>query len=82
MDADQLEFLLTEAHYPRKKHDFVIYGFRNEFSLGYENDQKVQLRSENLKFTEGVGDEVEFWNKVMKEVQLKRYAGLYTDIPE
>ena len=27
------------------------------------------------------GDEIDLWNKVMKEVKLKRYAGPFTEIP-
>ena len=37
--------------------------------------------SDNIPFTAGIGDEVEMWNKVKKEVQLGRYAGPFKKIP-
>ena len=54
-------------------------GFRNGFDLGYRGPNEVQFRSPNLKFT--VGSKVILWNKVMKEVENKRYAGPYKKIP-
>ena len=74
-----LEKLLIEADYPEEKISFLISGFKNGFSLGYQNDNKVQITSSNLKFQ--IGDEVDLWNKVMKEVKLKCYAGPYKTIP-
>ena len=41
---------------------------------------KAKITSHNLKLR-GVGDQIDLWNKVMKEVRLKRYAGPFTDIP-
>ena len=38
------------------------------------------ITSQNLKLN-GIGDEVDLWNKVMKEVKLKRYAGPFEKIP-
>ena len=40
---------------------------------------KVQLTAKNLRLT--VGSNGEMWNKIMKEVKEKRYAGPYPDIP-
>ena len=54
-------------------------GFKNGFDLGYRGPQEIQQKSANLKFT--IGDKKELWNKVMKEVQLKRYAGPFKQIP-
>ena len=46
-------------------------------------DTEVQERSRanlpNLKFT--IGDKQELWSKVMKEVNAKRYAGPFSEIP-
>ena len=53
--------------------------FKNGFDLGYRGDENVRLTAPNLKFV--IGDEVELWNKVMTEVELKRYAGLFEKIP-
>ena len=41
---------------------------------------KVKQTVQNLKFW-GVGNKTVLWNKVMKEVKLKRYAGPYEEIP-
>ena len=79
VDADKLEELLIESNYDPTKRDFVVKGFRKGFDLGYRGRKNVQIRSPNLKFA--VGDEIDLWNKVMKEVKLLRYAGPFKDIP-
>ena len=58
---------------------FLIEGFSKGFDIGYEGNHDVQFQSQNLKLT--VGSKVELWNKVMKEVQLKRYAGPFVEPP-
>ena len=79
--TDIFEELLIAAKYPTKKTRFLINGFRNGFSLGYRGPKKVKIKSPNLKLR--IGNETDLWNKVMKEVQAKRYAGPYPekDIP-
>ena len=54
-------------------------GFSEGFDLGYRGPPNVKLTAKNLKFT--IGSKCELWNKVMKEVQAKRYAGPFTQIP-
>ena len=74
--------LMIESGYDKtnpEDFDFVVDGFKNGFSLGYHSLDKVKITSPNLKFT--IGDEIELWNKVMKEVKLKRYAGPFKEIP-
>ena len=71
--------LLKEASYPDRDREFLINGFRYGFDLGYKCDTKVKIKAPNLKFR--VGNETLLWNKVMKEVKLKRYAGPYEKIP-
>ena len=73
--ADILENLLIELKYDAKKTKKLIFGFTNGFDLGYHGPQNVKMTSPNLPLT--IGDEVDLWNKVMKEVKLKRYAGPY-----
>ena len=75
----QLQQELELAGYPREKTEFLVDGFTEGFDLGYRGDHRVQIKSPNLKFV--IGDEVELWNKVMKEVKEKRYAGPYEEIP-
>ena len=71
--------LLRETDYDSMEIDFIYSGFKEGFSLGYQADRKVQIQSKNLKLR--VGDEIDLWNKVMKEVKLGRYAGPFDDIP-
>ena len=79
VDASKLEQLLKEANHDKNKTEFLVEGFRNGFSIGYEGDPDVQLTAPNLKLN--IGDSTELWNKVMKEVKLGRYAGPYENIP-
>ena len=81
VDADKLEQLLIETDYDSEKTKYLVKGFQEGFSLGYEGQWNIKLTAPNLKFQEGVGSETELWNKVMKEVQAKRYAGPFSDIP-
>ena len=80
VDVNKLEQLLQETDYDASKTQFLVDGFKNGFRLGYTGNRKVRLKSPNLKFR-GVGNEVELWNKVMKEVKLCRYAGPFDEIP-
>ena len=77
--ANVLGDLLIEAQYDRAKTKFLIEGFKNGFSLGYTKNEPVQITAKNLKFT--IGDQVDLWNKVMKEVALERYADPYKKLP-
>ena len=52
----------------------------NGFDIGYRGPENVTIKSPNLKFRK-VGDEKTLWNKVMKEVKVKRYTGPFADIP-
>ena len=80
MHHDILNELLETSGYDPDEWLFVVNGFRQGFDLGYSNTNKVQLNSPNLKLR--VGDEIELWNKVMKEVKVKRFAGPFKEIPE
>ena len=71
--------LLQEAGYPPQKIQFLYQGFTGGFSLGYEGKTDVQLFSPNLKLM--VGNQTVLWNKVMKEVRLKRFAGPFNRVP-
>ena len=71
---------MTESKYDAKETEFLIDGFTNGFSIGYEGPQDVKITSPNLKFRE-VGNPTILWNKVMKEVKAGRYAGPFESIP-
>ena len=78
--ADAFEELPIESNYDPSETSFVIEGFRKGFDLGYEGPEKIKITSNNLKFR-GVGDEIELWNKVMKEIKLGRFAGPFREVP-
>ena len=77
---DIVEKLLVESDFDKIKWNKVIEGVTHGFALGYQGPEDVQLESPNLKFR-GVGNEVILWNKVMKEVKLKQYAGPFKKPP-
>ena len=77
--TDEFERLLTKTNYDLKKTKFLIEGFKNGFDLGYRGPDVIQQTSKNLKFS--IGNKTELWNKVMKEVKCKRYAGPFKNIP-
>ena len=70
---------LKITNYDQDKSNFLIQGFSQGFDLGYRGNTKVRLKAPNLRLT--VGDETELWNKVMKEVGCKRYAGPFLEVP-
>ena len=78
VDADKLEEMLKESGYDEAKTEFLVSGFCQGFTLGYQGDMSIKWKSPNLKFR--VGSEIELWNKVMKEVQVCRYVGPFADI--
>ena len=43
----------------------LVQGFKEGFDIGYEGPSNIKQTAPNLKLT--VGDEVDLWNKVMKE---------------
>ena len=79
LDADKFEQLLRESEFNSNETQFLVNGFRSGFDLNYQGPRNRQDRSKNIPFT--VGNALEMWNKIMKEVKEKRYAGPYTDIP-
>ena len=79
--AQVLKDLLTQAGYNQSKTNYLYDGFLNGFSLKYQGplNKNVRRFSPNLKLR--VGSKLELWNKVMKEVQLGRFAGPYREPP-
>ena len=80
VNIEAFKELLELSNYDKKETEFLVDGFQNGFSIGYDGPEDVQIKSPNLKFRE-VGSETELWNKVMKEVKEKRYAGPFEEIP-
>ena len=79
INIEEFEQLLHEAKYPERKTRFLIEGFRKGFDIRYRGPRKRRSVSDNIPFS--IGDDVELWNKVMKEVKLGRYAGPFKDVP-
>ena len=75
-----LKQLLQESKYDKIEAEFLLDGFSNGFSIGYNGPGDVKITSPNLKFRE-VGNNMILWNKVMKEVKAERYAGPFESIP-
>ena len=65
--------------YEVDKANKLVNGFQYGFSLGYQGSMQLKRLAPNLKFR--VGNETILWNKVMKEVKEKRYAGPYDQPP-
>ena len=80
VNVNACENLLIKSNFDSQRTKFLVEGFRKGFSLGYEGDRNVRQFAPNLKFRQ-VGDELELWNKVMKEVKEGRYAGPYKNPP-
>ena len=78
--TQELNRLLTESNYDLNKKNWLINSFRKGFEIGYEGDRKVKITAPNLSL-KGIGTKTDLWNKVMKEVRLKRFAGPFKDIP-
>ena len=69
---------LRESNYPLDEIAFLELGFTEGFDLGYEGLTQRSSTSNNIPFT--VGDEIDLWNKLMKEVKLGQVAGPFEDI--
>ena len=77
--ADALHKLLVENSYDSDKMKFLVNGFSQGFSIQYNGNTDVGTFAPNLKLR--VGNKMILWNKVMKEVKAKHFAGPYVDPP-
>ena len=71
-----MEELLNAAGYDQGKTEYLVNGFRNGFNIEYAGRMDRREFSDNLPLGD-LGDSTDLWNKVMKEVELGRYAGPY-----
>ena len=77
---NKLKQLLIETEYDPAETEFLYKGFTEGFDIGYRGPtQNIQQTAPNLKLV--VGDVTDLWNKVMKEVKEKRFAGPFTTPP-
>ena len=79
VNVDRLHELLIKFSYNSEKTNFLVKGFSEGFSIGYAGPMNIKRNAPNLKLR--VGNEIELWNKVMKEVRLKRFAGPFAEPP-
>ena len=73
------EDLLWQSGYPPQEINTLVNGFRYGFDIGYRGPMRRKDKSNNIPFQKGVGDKIEMWNKIMKEVGKGRYAGPYRE---
>ena len=78
VNANRLEQLLRESKYNQEETKYLVTGSKHGFSLEYEDPLIRQDTSKNLPFH--VGDKFDLWAKIMKEVNLKRYAGPFKKV--
>ena len=71
--------LLDQSGYDPREITFLHSRFTEGFDLGYEGPEARQSESNNILFM--VGDWVDMWNKLMKEVRLGRVTGPFETIP-
>ena len=79
VDVQEYERLLIQSKFSKRKRIKLVKGFTEGFSLGYDGEKNIQKKAANLPFR--IRDEFELWSKVMKEVEVGRYAGPFTEIP-
>ena len=79
VNVDVLERLLIQSNYSTSETEFLVDGFRNGFPIGYHGPTNVKSYSQNLPLT--VGSITELWQKMMTEVENKRFAGPFETIP-
>ena len=77
--VEKLAEWLEKSNYDRQETEFLLDSFSSGFDIGYTGPKERASTSDNIPFT--VGNMIELWNKVMKEVQAGRYAGPYDEIP-
>ena len=77
--SDVLGRLLKQTNYDKNKTKYLIEGFNKGFRIGYDGPTDRQDQSHNIPIM--IGSKTEMWNKVMKEVKARRYAGPFENIP-
>ena len=74
-----LESLLKQTNYNPIETEFLVNGFTKGFDIGYKGPVIRQSKASNIPLR--VGNEVELWNKIIKEVKLGHVAGSFDQIP-
>lgn len=71
--------LLKASNYNPERSAELVDGFTNGFDLGYRGPLTRKNESKNLRLR--VGTHTELWNKVIQEVQAKRFCGPFRQPP-
>ena len=79
IDVNAFDFLLQDTEYMEDERNFITNGFRFGFSLGYDELQIRQSTARNIKLR--CSTLTRLWNKIMKEVKLGCFAGLFETVP-
>ena len=79
VDAEAFAQAMSQAGYEQHKIDYLYQGFKYGFDIEYAGPQIRKNLSNNIPLK--IGSKTQLWNKLMKEVELKRVAGPYDDIP-
>lgn len=79
IDVGKYHQLLIDSAYDKHKAAELVQGFKFGFDLGYRGPERVKMEANNLKLR--VGTKVDLWNKVIKEVKEKRFAGGFRKPP-
>ena len=74
-----LKNLLVQSNYDQQEIDFLVDGFTNGFNIKYDGPTQRTDSSNNIPFK--VGDRMDMWEKIMKEVKAGTYAGPFDSIP-
>ena len=79
INTEVLEEKLLISGYDKEKTEHLVQGFRNGFDIGYRGPEDRKHTSANIPLR--LGTKVDLWNKLMKEVEHKRVAGPFKEIP-
>ena len=79
VNADAFAQAMSQAGYDQEKINYLYQGFMNRFDIKYAGPQVRRSFSNNIPLK--IGSKTQLWNKLMKEVKLKRVAGPYDDVP-
>ena len=79
LNVAEFKKLIKEINYNKQKINFLTDDFTNGFSIEYDIPTNVKMKSNNLRLN-GIGNKTILRNKVMKEVNLKRFAGFFEEI--
>ena len=79
VNVTALKKLLVKSNYDVEKTKKILDGFENGFDIQYEGPIDRQDTTPNIPFS--IGNSTDMWNKVMKEVQMRRYAGPFDRPP-